>query len=81
MVAGLLVIALSDVGSIMTSADSAFLGYRALAGVGWAMFGTVVTTIRRHNPLGVQQACPRDRWDSDVANSWAGSLRARGHTQ
>ena len=41
---GLVVIALSDVASVMTSAYGVFLGFRALAGVGWAMFGTVATT-------------------------------------
>jgi predicted MFS family arabinose efflux permease len=44
MTCGLLVIAFSDVASAMTSAYGAFLGLRALAGVGWAMFGTVATT-------------------------------------
>jgi MFS family permease len=44
MICGLLVIACSDVGSVMTSAYGVFLGVRALAGVGWAMFGTVATT-------------------------------------
>lgn len=45
MVCGLLVIALSDVGSVMTSTYVVFLGFRALAGVGWAMFGTVATAV------------------------------------
>jgi MFS transporter, DHA1 family, multidrug resistance protein len=44
MVGGLLLIAVCDVGSVMTSAYGVFLGFRALAGVGWAMFGTVATT-------------------------------------
>jgi MFS family permease len=44
MAGGLLVIAVCDVGSVMTSAYGVFLGFRALAGVGWAMFGTVATT-------------------------------------
>jgi DHA1 family multidrug resistance protein-like MFS transporter len=43
MVSGLLVIAVSDVASVMTSTYGVFLGLRALAGVGWAMFGTVAT--------------------------------------
>lgn len=43
MAAGLLLIALCDVASVMTSAFGVFLGFRALAGVGWAMFGTVAT--------------------------------------
>ena len=29
----------------MTSSYPVFLGFRALAGVGWAMFGTVATTV------------------------------------
>ncbi len=44
MTCGLLLIAFSDVGSMMTSAYGVFLSLRALAGVGWAMFGTVATT-------------------------------------
>ena len=44
MMGGLSLIAGSDVASVMTSAFGVFLGYRALAGVGWAMFGTVATT-------------------------------------
>ncbi|HKB26810.1 MAG TPA: MFS transporter [Methylomirabilota bacterium] len=44
MTCGLLVIALCDVASVMTSAYGVFLGLRALAGVGWAMFGTAATT-------------------------------------
>ncbi len=43
MVSGLLVIAGSDVASAMTSTFAVFLGLRALAGAGWAMFGTVAT--------------------------------------
>lgn len=45
MIGGLLVIAFSDVASIMTSSYTVFLSFRALAGVGWAMFGTVATTV------------------------------------
>jgi MFS transporter, DHA1 family, multidrug resistance protein len=45
MVGGLLVIAVVDVASMLTSTYGAFLGLRALGGVGWAMFGTVATTI------------------------------------
>jgi len=41
---GLLLIGLCDVASVMTSSFGAFLGLRALAGVGWAMFGTIATT-------------------------------------
>jgi predicted MFS family arabinose efflux permease len=43
MVLGLLVIAASDVASVMTGTYGMFLGVRGLAGVGWAMFGTVAT--------------------------------------
>jgi MFS family permease len=41
---GLLLIALIDVASVMTSTFTIFLGLRALGGVGWAMFATVATT-------------------------------------
>jgi predicted MFS family arabinose efflux permease len=34
----------------MTSAYGVFLGLRALAGVGWAMFGTVATTTMVNQP-------------------------------
>jgi len=44
MVWGLLLIAIIDLASIMTSSYSVFLGFRALGGVGWAMFATVATT-------------------------------------
>ena len=44
MTGGLLVIAFSDLASAMTSAYGVFLSLRALAGVGWAIFGTVATT-------------------------------------
>lgn len=44
MVAGLLLIAGSDVASAVTPVYGIFLGLRALGGVGWAMFGTVATT-------------------------------------
>jgi predicted MFS family arabinose efflux permease len=44
MAGGLILIALCDVGSAMTSAYGVFLGLRALAGVGWAAFNTVATT-------------------------------------
>jgi MFS transporter, DHA1 family, multidrug resistance protein len=50
MVAGLLVIAICDVASVMTSTYGIFLGSRALAGVGWAMFGTVATTTMVNQP-------------------------------
>src|SRR5213594_4240677 len=44
MAAGLILIAVCDVASVMTSAYGAFLSLRALAGVGWAAFSTVATT-------------------------------------
>jgi len=50
MVSGLLVIALCDVASVITSTYAVFLGVRALAGVGWAMFGTVATTVMVGHP-------------------------------
>lgn len=43
MVSGLLLIAASDVASMVAPTYSMFVGFRALAGVGWAMFGTVAT--------------------------------------
>ena len=50
MVGGLLVMAVCDVASMMTSTYGIFLGVRALAGVGWAMFGTVATTTMVNQP-------------------------------
>ncbi len=50
MVGGLILIALSDVGSAMASAFVLFLGLRALAGVGWAAFSTVATTTMVDQP-------------------------------
>lgn len=44
MIWGLLLIALIDLASVMTSTYTLFLGLRALGGVGWAMFATVATT-------------------------------------
>jgi MFS family permease len=44
MICGLLLIASIDVASATTSSYGAFLGLRALGGVGWAMFATVATT-------------------------------------
>jgi MFS family permease len=44
MVAGLGLIALLDVLSVLASRFDVFLGLRALGGVGWAMFATVATT-------------------------------------
>ena len=44
MMGGLLLIASSDVASVMAVVYATFLGFRAIAGVGWAMFGTVATT-------------------------------------
>lgn len=45
MLSGLLLIALIDVGSVVTPDFRVFLGLRAVGGVGWAMFGTVATAI------------------------------------
>jgi DHA1 family multidrug resistance protein-like MFS transporter len=44
MAAGLTLIACCDVASVVAPTYLAFLGLRALAGVGWAMFATVATT-------------------------------------
>jgi MFS transporter, DHA1 family, multidrug resistance protein len=44
MIWGLVLIALIDLASVMTSTYTVFLGLRALGGVGWAMFATVATT-------------------------------------
>jgi MFS family permease len=44
MVAGLLVIAATDIASALVQGYLVFLGLRGLSGVGWAMFGTVATT-------------------------------------
>jgi len=44
MIWGLVLIAMIDLASIMTSSYRVFLGFRALGGVGWAMFATVATT-------------------------------------
>jgi MFS family permease len=44
MLTGLLVIAGCDVGSVLVERFGVFLGWRALAGFGWAMFATVATT-------------------------------------
>jgi len=50
MAGGLILIALGDVGSAMTSAYGIFLTLRALAGVGWAAFSTVATTAMVDQP-------------------------------
>ena len=44
MASGLVLIALGDVGSAMTSTYGVFLSLRALGGVGWAAFSTVAMT-------------------------------------
>jgi MFS family permease len=44
MAGGLIVIALCDIASALTSTYGVFLALRALAGVGWAAFSTVATT-------------------------------------
>jgi DHA1 family multidrug resistance protein-like MFS transporter len=50
MAGGLILIALGDVGSAMTSAYGVFLGLRALGGVGWAAFSTVAMTTMVGHP-------------------------------
>jgi MFS family permease len=52
MTAGLMVIAVSDVASAMAASFDVFFVLRALAGVGWAMFGTVATTTMIAQPAG-----------------------------
>ncbi len=47
---GLLLIAIIDLASIMTSSYSLFLAFRAFGGVGWAMFATVATTAMVSGP-------------------------------
>jgi MFS family permease len=44
MIWGLLLIAFIDVASVLTPSYGVFLSFRALGGVGWAMFATVATT-------------------------------------
>jgi MFS family permease len=50
MACGLFLIACCDVLSVMAPTYVAFLGLRALAGVGWAMFATVATTAMVADP-------------------------------
>jgi predicted MFS family arabinose efflux permease len=50
MIGGLALIACIDVASVTTSRYDVFLGFRALGGVGWAMFATVATTVVLHRP-------------------------------
>jgi MFS family permease len=45
MVVGLGVIAASDIASVLTPLYGVFLGIRGVAGIGWAMFATVATTV------------------------------------
>jgi MFS family permease len=45
MAAGLIVIATSDLVSIVVTVFASFLVVRGIAGMGWAMFGTVATTL------------------------------------
>lgn len=51
MIWGLLLIALIDVASVLTSTYGVFLGLRSLGGVGWAMFATVATTAMVNLPV------------------------------
>ena len=50
MVTGLAVIAASDLACVTTPIYRVFLGLRAVAGAGWAMFGTVATTMMVDRP-------------------------------
>jgi MFS transporter, DHA1 family, multidrug resistance protein len=45
MITGLAVIAASDIASALTFTYTVFLGIRGIAGIGWAMFATVATTV------------------------------------
>ena len=45
MIAGLAIIAASDIASVLTPLYGVFLGIRGVAGIGWAMFATVATTV------------------------------------
>lgn len=55
MTSGLLLIAACDLASAMTSAYEIFLALRAVAGVGWAMFGTVATVTMVDRPAAGQR--------------------------
>jgi MFS family permease len=55
MISGLLLIAVCDIASALTSAYGVFLGLRALGGVGWAMFGTVATVTMVDRPAARQR--------------------------
>jgi MFS family permease len=55
MTSGLLLIAVCDLASAMTTAYGVFLGLRALGGVGWAMFGTVATVTMVDRPAARQR--------------------------
>jgi predicted MFS family arabinose efflux permease len=55
MTSGLLLIAVCDIASAMTSTYGIFLGLRALGGVGWAMFGTVATVTMVDRPAARQR--------------------------
>lgn len=55
MTSGLLLIAVCDIASAMTSTYGIFLGLRALGGVGWAMFGTVATVTMVDRPAAGQR--------------------------
>lgn len=50
MVTGLLLIAACDVASAVTLVFAVFLGLRGVGGIGWAMFGTVATTMAVDRP-------------------------------
>jgi DHA1 family multidrug resistance protein-like MFS transporter len=50
LAAGLSLLALCDVASVLTADYRVFLGLRGLAGAGWAMFATVATTVMVGSP-------------------------------
>jgi MFS family permease len=55
MTSGLVLIAACDIASAMTSSYGVFLGFRALGGVGWAMFGAVATVTMVDRPVARQR--------------------------
>ena len=57
MVGGLGLIAFIDVVGVTTARFDVFLGWRALGGVGWAMFATVATTVGAASPFLFEAAC------------------------
>jgi MFS family permease len=59
MIAGLAIIAASDIASVLTPVYGVFLGVRGVAGIGWAMFATVATTVMVDRGAGRGRAISR----------------------